>query len=101
MPKKLLCPNCNEPSFSAWRKQTLGPVRKIRCRLCGARISVSTIRSVPMILLAMAIPIIVALALFEYGWVASAILVVALFAVLALYQHYCVPLVVRARPEEE
>ena len=101
MPKKLLCPNCNEPSFSAWRKQTLGPARKIKCRSCGARISVSTVRSLPMILIAMAIPVAIALTLFEYGWVASAALAVALFAVLALYQHYFVPLVVRTRPEDE
>ena len=34
------CPSCGKDSFSFWQKQSLGPLRKITCRSCGARVSV-------------------------------------------------------------
>jgi len=101
MSKKLECPNCNQPSFSPLRKQTLGPARKIKCRLCGAGVSVSTLYSIPMILMAMATPIGMGLAGLNYGWLPAAAVLAISAVVLGLYQHLVVPLVVRSKPEIE
>lgn len=101
MSKKLECPNCNEPSFSVWRKQTLGPARKVNCSVCGAGVSVSTLHSIPMILMAMAIPIGTGLAGLKFGWL-TAVLVLAISSVILIsYHHFLVPLVVRSEPEIE
>jgi hypothetical protein len=34
------CPGCGRPSFSLRQKLSLGPLRKIRCKHCGAMVSV-------------------------------------------------------------
>ncbi len=103
MPTMLICPNCKEPTFNAWRKQVLGPARAIKCSNCDARISVSTVHSIPVILLAMGIP-----ASFVFSWlpngyglVESAVLLAPLFVLVGLYQHFLVPLVVRSRSNIE
>jgi hypothetical protein len=101
MSKKLECPHCNEPSFTAWRKQTLGPARKIKCSVCGARVSVSTLHSIPMILMAMAAPIGIGLAGLKYGWLSAAAVLVISSVILISYYHFFVPLVVRSKPESE
>ena len=101
MSKKLECPHCNEPSFTAWRKQTLGPARKIKCSACGARVSVSTLHSIPAILMATAIPIGVGLAGLKYGWLSAAAVLVIFSVILISYYHFFVPLVVRSKPESE
>ena len=38
---KYECPKCGARSFSFWRKQLLGPLRKVKCTNCGASVSVS------------------------------------------------------------
>ena len=38
------CPNCNQPTISAWQKFTLGPLSYTECRNCGFRISVSILK---------------------------------------------------------
>lgn len=101
MSKKLECPNCNQPSFSAWRKQTLGPARKIKCRMCGAGVSVSTLYSIPMIIMAMATPVGIGLAGLNYGWIPAAAVLAVSAVVLGSYQQFVVPLVVRSKPEDE
>lgn len=98
MQRVLVCPNCDEPSFTVWQKQALGPGRKKRCRRCGALVSVSRIHVIPLLLLAAAFPIVVIVTLLEYGIIATVGLVVLTFLVGALYQHYFVPLVVRSKP---
>lgn len=101
MRRVLICPNCDEPSFTVWQKQALGPGRKKRCRRCGALVSVSRIHSVPSLLLAAAFPIVVIVVLLEYGIAATAGLIILILLVGALYQHYFVPLVVRSKPADE
>ena len=39
------CPNCGSPSITVWQKLGLGPLRKIKCKLCGAFISVPWFKS--------------------------------------------------------
>ncbi len=38
------CPNCNQPTISAWQKFTLGPLSYTECRNCGFRISVPILK---------------------------------------------------------
>ena len=40
------CPHCGNPALSAGAKLWLGPVRTVRCRSCGERVSVAWGRSV-------------------------------------------------------
>ena len=101
MKRVLVCPNCNEPSFTVWQKQALGPGRKKRCRRCDALVSVSRIHSVPTMLLVAAFPIVLIIAFLEYGVVAAVGAVILILLVCALYQHYLVPLVVRSKPSSE
>lgn len=101
MKRVLICPNCDEPSFTVWQKQALGPGRKKRCRRCDALVSVSRIHSVPTLLLTAAFPIVLIIALLEYGVVAAVGAVIFVLLVGALYQHYFVPLVVRSKPASE
>lgn len=101
MKRVLICPNCDEPSFTVWQKQALAPGRKKRCRRCGALVSVSRIHSVPTLLLVAAFPIVLIVALLEYGVVAAVGAVTIILLVAALYQHHIVPLVVRSKPPIE
>ena len=97
----LVCPNCDQASFTVWQKQVLGPGRKKRCRKCGALVSVSRTHYVPILILTAAFPVVLAFALLKYGVVAAFGAVVFLVLAGALYQHYFVPLVVRSTPEGE
>jgi len=101
MKRKLVCPNCEKPSFSMWRKQTLGPGRTINCGLCGASISVSRIHYIPTLLLVAAFPVFVIIALLKYGLAATGGIIALTFLLAGLYQHYLVPLVVRSQPANE
>ena len=38
--KKYKCPNCNQLTFSLWKKLFIGPFNKKACKSCGAQISV-------------------------------------------------------------
>ncbi len=96
MDRNILCPNCNEPSFRASQKNTLGPARTIVCRLCGASVSVSWLHSVAVLLLAsisfsFAVPIFL-----DFGLLAA----LAFFGLVAIasatYYRYRVPLVTRS-----
>ncbi len=99
MQRVLVCPHCNDPSFTVWQKQVLGPGRKKRCRRCGALISVSRIHSVPTLLLTAAFPVVVAVAFLKHGIIVTVSVIALMLLVNALYQHYLVPLVVRQPPE--
>jgi len=101
MKRVLICPNCDEPSFTVWQKQALGPGRKKRCRRCGALISVSRTHAIPLLLLSVAFPFVLILSLLNYGLIAAIASVVLLLLIGGLYQHYIVPLVVRVTPESE
>lgn len=101
MKRTLVCPNCNEPSFTVWQKQVLGPGRKKRCRRCHALVSVSRIHFVPTMLLIAAFPIVMIFALLEYGVVAAVGAAILVVLIGAVYQHYLVPLVVRSNPAGE
>jgi hypothetical protein len=35
------CPHCHRQAFSAWKKIGVGPLRRVACASCGARLSVS------------------------------------------------------------
>ena len=97
MPRKLVCPNCEKPNIGFWRKQFLGPARSIVCSLCGARVSVSTVRFLPILLLVVAwFPLVRMLGLMEYGLASYGGSLVFLLLVIGPYQHYLVPLVVRS-----
>ena len=101
MPRKIVCPNCEKPSFSFWRKQTLGPARAISCNLCGARVSVGWIYFVPVLLLVAAFPFFVTVLLHEYGLAATGGVVALILIISGIYQHYLVPLIVRSQPANE
>ena len=99
MQRKIICPHCDEPSFTFWQKQVLGPGRKKRCRRCGALVSVSRAHAIPLLLLSAAFPVVVIVALLQYGLAATVGLIVLMLLVGALYQHHFVPLVVRSEPD--
>ncbi len=101
MQRILVCPGCEEPSFTFWQKQVLGPGRKKRCRRCGALVSVSRTHWIPMLLLSAAFPIVAIVVLFAHGLAAAVGAVVLMVLVGALYQHHLVPLVVRSKPSDE
>ena len=52
------CPWCEHKTFSFWQKQSLGPIRSIRCVNCTRRVSVDWTRAhlaaLPAFLLAVA-----------------------------------------------
>jgi hypothetical protein len=48
--KNFECPSCCQPSFSFWKKMTLGPAKNIQCENCGALVSVPWIKSMIVIL---------------------------------------------------
>ncbi|MDJ0938643.1 MAG: hypothetical protein QNJ00_02635 [Woeseiaceae bacterium] len=91
---KLTCPNCNKPSFSAWRKQLIGPGRTMLCEHCGARVSLSKLHAVPALMMGFAYPVLAILALAEAGFPGLGIVTVLSLGSMGLYQHYLVPLVV-------
>ena len=99
MPKNLKCPNCDRPSIGYWQKQFLGPGRTIPCKLCGARISVSWIHFLPVLLIVAAFPVLSAFGLLEHGLAPFLAVAAILLLAIAVYQHYVVTLVVRSRPE--
>jgi hypothetical protein len=93
-----MCPNCDNPSIGYWQKQFLEPARTIGCSLCGARVSVSTMRFVPIFLFIIgAVPASRKLGLMEYGFASYGGVLVFMLLITGLYQHFFVPLVVRSR----
>ena len=98
MNRTIVCPHCNQPSFTFWQKQVLAPGRKKRCRRCNAMISVGRARFLPQLLLAAAFPIVVIVGFLEFGIVGGVGLAVLMIALGSVYQHYVVTLVVRSTP---
>lgn len=43
------CPNGGYPAVTVWQKLRLGPLKKIRCKSCGAFISVPWLKSLMII----------------------------------------------------
>jgi len=39
------CPWCGQKAFSFWQKQTLGPMRTMRCPHCKRQVSLSSFRA--------------------------------------------------------
>jgi len=39
------CPWCSRKAFSFWQKQTLGPMRVMRCSQCNRQVSLSPFRA--------------------------------------------------------
>ena len=39
------CPWCGQKAFSFWQKQTLGPMRTMRCPHCRRQVSLSSFRA--------------------------------------------------------
>lgn len=98
MQTSLNCPNCEQPTFSFWRKQTLGPARSIKCKKCKAEISVGWRDSLPTVLGA---PLLIFLVVFVAPD-ESLLLKLAIFVIgvvlMVFYHHHFVPLIVRSRP---
>lgn len=46
------CPACDEPAFSPGQKAWLGPLRRVRCRHCGAHVSIAALPSLILLTLA-------------------------------------------------
>jgi len=98
------CPNCGSPSVTVWQKLGLGPMKKIKCKSCGAFITVPWFKSLVIIGLGTLTPLFGGL--FVFGVVpnnAGAVATVAGFSFgfvlgtllfLWLYNRY-VPLVVK------
>ena len=51
------CPNCGSPSVAVWQKLGLGPLKKIKCKSCGAFITVPWFKSLIVIGLGTLIPL--------------------------------------------
>jgi hypothetical protein len=45
------CPRCQQGAFSTWTKLCLGPLRRVPCNQCGAKLSVAWVPSTLLILL--------------------------------------------------
>ncbi len=99
MPKNIKCPNCGNLTFSFWQKQFLGPARSIPCDDCGARVSVSWIRFIPVLLLIATLSLLYQFGLTEHGVGPYLAVVAATLVAVVVYQHYLVTLVVRSRPD--
>jgi hypothetical protein len=101
---KLNCPRCGSPSVSVWQKLGLGSLKKIKCKSCGAFITVPWFKSLLVISLGTLIQLFGGLLAFsaipqQAGAIASfvgAVLGVVLGTLLSLwlYNRY-VPLVVK------
>ncbi len=101
MPQNLKCPNCGSRSITYWQKQFLGPGRTIPCRECGARISVSWLHFLPILLAVAAFPVLSAFGLLEHGLGVFLGVAAILLLVVVIYQHYLVSLVVRSKPDQD
>jgi len=92
--KKYLCPKCSLPSFTAWQKLGLGPLKKIRCQSCSAFVSVPWISSFVVITLANVFAFAVSLVVFIWVGTLAGVLALVFCAVafLWIYQRF-VPLI--------
>ena len=103
--KRLNCPHCNNPTISWWRKQFLGPARRIRCPECSAKISVARKSSYPAIVASVIAFVSVGYFGAEIrrlvGFAGATTLITLFLLVLGIYHHFFVPLEVRARPRSE
>lgn len=97
----LECPNCEKRSISAWRKQAIGPLRKIRCPNCKAQISVGWLQSVVLSVVVWLLPLLWFIVLIEEGLLKAAIFAGLALIVIGAYQHFFVPLKIRSLPEDE
>jgi hypothetical protein len=98
------CPKCNQPSFTFWQKQLLGPLKKVSCSSCGARVSVPWGISVLIIVVASTVvsvgPFVAAAAAWnQFGLVGAALAFVGCVVLVAgvggwAYDRF-VPLVTR------
>lgn len=98
MKRTIVCPNCDQPSFTFWQKQVLAPGRKKRCRRCNAMISVNRARFLPQLLLGAAFPIVVIVGFLELGVIGGVALILLMIILGSAYQHYVVTLVIRSKP---
>ena len=95
------CPNCKKPTISAWRKQSIGPLRKVRCPNRNAQISVGWLHSVVFGALTTLIPVVWLIVFIESGMIQAVAVVVLSLVAIGAYQHFLVPLKVRALSEDE
>ncbi len=96
----IACPNCQIRTISAWRKQFIGPLRKIRCPDCKAQISVSWPQSILLGFIAWLLPVVWFVTLVEGGVLLGVFVALVTLILVGLYQHHLVPLTVRSLPEE-
>ena len=96
----LNCPNCNERSISAWRKQYLSPLRKIRCPNCSALVSVGWLKSIIPGMIGGILPIawLMVLLCFD-SFLAANVFGILVIVALGVHHHFFIPLKVRAPPD--
>ena len=99
MPKRLKCPKCGCASIGFWRQQFLGPARTIRCNACGARVSISWIYYIPVLVLIAAIGVTSVLGVWPSELFRFLAVSALIFLAMSVYLHYLVPLVVRSSPD--
>ena len=97
----LECPNCHARSISAWRKQFIGPLGKIRCPNCKAQISVGWLQSLFLAGVTWALPIVWLLVLISSGLLKALIVAALTVSAAGAWQHFFVPLKVRSVAETE
>jgi len=95
------CPNCKELSISAWRKQFIGPLRKIRCPECNAQISVGWLQSIILGIIVCLLPIVWLIVFITSGALRAGVIAIFSMIVVGVYQHFLVPLKVSSFPEDE
>lgn len=54
---KHACPNCRVPSFSAWQKLGIGPLKKVQCQNCGCFVGVPWTNSLVILALGSVTPL--------------------------------------------
>jgi hypothetical protein len=95
------CPNCKQRSISLWRKQFLGPLRKIGCPNCGAQVSVDWLHSIIISVGAWLLPILSLVVFAKASLIYAIVFFVVGMVAIGIYQHFMVRLKVRSVPQPD
>ena len=95
------CPNCTQPSISAFQKQFLSPLRKIECANCGAQVSVGWLQSVIPGIIGAILPIVWFFVLVVSDSLAATAVAIFTLVLLGVHHHFIVPLKVRSLPNND
>jgi hypothetical protein len=86
------CPHCKEQTITAFRKQFVGPLRKIQCSNCKARVSVDWFHSIVMSLFVLVAPVFFLIIMINYGLLSAAGFAILGTVAVGAYRHFVVRL---------